>query len=218
MRKQSYFKICSYLGENIWSSPKCSNFKKKKWKQVQRQPLGISDQNSSKREAHLQPNTRLYGLRLRAKQRFRKYYGNLTERQFQTLYKKIQVKNNLPGLLESRLDVVVYRMNLAPTMFSARQLINHGVFLVNKKRVTVKGFLLNSGDTIEIADSFWSRIFTNILQRLKKNSFFISPPAYLEIDYKTLCGIFVRRPLISEIPYPVSMNFDLVKEFYRHSS
>ena len=96
MRK--HFKICSYLGENIWSSPKCTGFKRKKWKQVQRQPLGISDQSFSKRESHLQPNTRLYGLRLRAKQRFRKYYGNLTERQFQTLYKKIHVKNNLPGL------------------------------------------------------------------------------------------------------------------------
>ena len=218
MRKQSYFKICSYLGENIWSSPKCTGFKRKKWKQVQRQPLGVSNQGFSKRESHLQPNTRLYGLRLRAKQRFRKYYGNLTERQFQTLYRKIQVKNNLPGLLESRLDVVIYRMGLAPTLFSARQMINHGMFLVNKKRITAKGFLLNPGDVVEVADIFWLRTFKNILKRLKKNTFFIPPPMYLEVDFKTLCGIFVRRPLINEIPYPVSMNFDLVKEFYRYSS
>ena len=102
-----------------------------------------------------------------------KYYGNLTERQFQTLYRKVQVKNNLPGLLESRLDVVIYRMGLAPTLFSARQMINHGMFLVNKKRITAKGFLLNPGDVVEVADIFWLRTFKNILKRLKKNTFFI---------------------------------------------
>ena len=164
-----------------------------------------------------------YGIQLQAKQKLKAYYGNINERQFRNIYRKALSKKgdtteNLIALLESRLDTVIYRAKFATTVFSARQMINHGMFLVNKKRITAKGFLLNPGDVVEVADIFWLRTFKNILKRLKKNTFFIPPPMYLEVDFKTLCGIFVRRPLINEIPYPVSMNFDLVKEFYRYSS
>jgi|TARA_B110000971_G_scaffold87240_2_gene89617 small subunit ribosomal protein S4 len=215
MRKEPRFKICAYLSENIWSSPKCLNFKRQKWQRLQLQPLGVSKQSFAKREAHLQPNRRLYGMRLRAKQRFRKYYGNITEKQFKTLYKNLSKKNDMPGVLESRLDVCIYRMNFVPTIFAARQLINHGGILVNGLRVDLKGYLLNPGDVIEIKRPQFFRLSDALLDRLKINTFFLSPPKYLEVDYKTLIGIFIRRPSMEEIPYPIPMNFELVKEFYR---
>lgn len=215
MRKVPKFKICSYLSENIWSDPKCLKFNKKKWERLKRQPLGVSNQGFAKREANLQPNSRLYGMRLRAKQRFRKYYCNLTEKQFKTLYRNLSHKNDMPGVLESRLDVCIYRMNFVPTLFAARQAISHGNIYVNGLRVKVKGYLLSPGDVIEIKSKMWFRFFEALLHRLNKNKFLIEPPAYLEVDYKALVGVFIRRPAINEIPYAIPMNFDLVKEFYR---
>lgn len=121
----------------------------------------------------------------------------------------------MPGVLESRLDVCIYRMNFVPTIFAARQLINHGGILVNGLRVDLKGYLLNPGDVIEIKRPQFFRLSDALLDRLKINTFFLSPPKYLEVDYKTLIGIFIRRPSMEEIPYPIPMNFELVKEFYR---
>jgi small subunit ribosomal protein S4 len=106
-------------------------------------------------------------------------------------------------------------MNFVPTIFAARQLINHGGILVNGLRVDLKGYLLNPGDVIEIKRPQFFRLSDALLDRLKINTFFLSPPKYLEVDYKTLIGIFIRRPSMEEIPYPIPMNFELVKEFYR---
>ena len=143
------------------------------------------------------------------------YYGNINERQFRNVYlkaikKKGNTTENLVGILESRLDTVVYRAKFATTVFSARQLINHGHIRVNDKKVNIPSYLVKSEDTIEIKDK--SKEMTIILGALLSKEREI--PEYIQMDEKNKKAKLIRVPKFSEIPYPTIMEPNLVIEYY----
>ena len=209
------YKVCAALGENLWSSSKIGRFRKKKWSRVQGQGLKVHYPQTSKTQVHLQPSVYLYGNRLKAKQKLRKFYGNLSEKSFHALYKKSLSRDNFIGLLESRLDTLVFRMNFSPTPFAARQLISHGAILVNGKKATIKSALLKPGDCIEVKAGAWPRVYKDLEDRLKAEDFFRPVPNHLEVSFSSLKGIYLYEPIFTEVPYGVPMHIDLVKEFYK---
>lgn len=213
--KRSKYKVCFSLGENLWSSTKISRFNKKKWAKVKNQKLGVYYPQKSTDQVHLQPSVYLYGNRLRAKQKLRKFYGNITEKHFQRLFKKSIQHDNLLGLLESRLDTILFRMNFVSTPFAARQLISHGSILVNGEKVNIKSTLLKPGDCIEVSKKAWPRIFEGLMERFQSEEFIRPVPNYIEVNFSILKGIFLYEPKLDEIGFGVPMNIGLVKEFYK---
>ena len=156
-----------------------------------------------------------YGMQLIAKQKLKSYYGNINERQFRNIYRKAIKKRgdtteNLVALLETRLDTVIYRAKFAPTVFSARQLINHGHFKVNKKKVNISSYLVKEEDLIEVKDK--SKSLTIIEGCL--NSKERDVPEYIQSDGKNKTAKLVRVPKFADIPYPAQMEPKLVIEYY----
>ena len=156
-----------------------------------------------------------YGMQLIAKQKLKSYYGNINERQFRNIYRKAIKKRgdtteNLVALLETRLDTVIYRAKFAPTVFSARQLINHGHFKVNKKKVNVSSYLVKEEDLIEVKDKSKSLIIIEGCLNSKERDV----PEYIQSDSKNKTAKLVRVPKFSDIPYPVQMEPKLVIEYY----
>ena len=156
-----------------------------------------------------------YGIQLEAKQKMKFYYGNMNERQFRNVYRKAIKKKgntteNLVALLERRLDTVIYRAKLATTVFSARQLINHGHIKVNNKKVNISSYLVKEGDTIEVKDK--SKELTVILGSLSSKEREI--PDYIQIDEKNKKAKLIRVPKFAEVPYPSIMEPSLVIEYY----
>ena len=199
-RIEAKSKICRRLGVNLWGRRK--------------NPLARRDYAPGE---HGQKRRKLsdYALQLAAKQKLRHYYANMTERQFRRAYETASrqrgdTAENLIGLLERRLDTVVYRVNLAPTPFAARQLVNHGHVLVNGKRVNIPSYQVREGDTIEIAER--SRNHPHMLESVQHPERDV--PEYLTFDSKGLKAQFVRVPKLSDVPYPVQMEPNLVIEYY----
>ena len=156
-----------------------------------------------------------YGMQLIAKQKLKSYYGNINERQFRNIYRKAIKKRgdtteNLVALLETRLDTVIYRAKFAPTVFSARQLINHGHFKVNKKKVNVSSYLVKEEDLIEVKDKSKSLIIIEGCLNSKERDV----PEYIQSDGKNKTAKLVRVPKFADIPYPVLMEPKLVIEYY----
>ncbi|MDB9936501.1 30S ribosomal protein S4 [Candidatus Pelagibacter sp.] len=156
-----------------------------------------------------------YGIQLQAKQKLKGYYGNINERQFRNIYKKAAMQKgdtgeNLIGLLERRLDAVVYRARFSTTIFSARQLINHGHVKVNGKKVNIGSYMVNEEDTIEIRDKSKQLAFIDIALANKERE----TPEYISMDQKNKKVTFVRIPKFEEVPYPVVMEPNLVIEYY----
>ena len=156
-----------------------------------------------------------YGIQLFAKQKLRFYYGDLTEKQFRKIYEKAsRIKGDtseiLIELLERRLDAIVYRMKFVPTIFAARQLVNHGHVKVNNKRVNIPSYTVKDGDEISIKEQ--SKQINLIQEAIVSQEREI--PEYLEVDTKDLKGRFLRAPLMHDVPYPVTMEPNLVIEYY----
>ena len=156
-----------------------------------------------------------YGVQLIAKQKLKSYYGNINERQFRNIYRKAIKKRgdtteNLVALLETRLDTVIYRAKFAPTVFSARQLINHGHFKVNKKKVNVSSYLVKEEDLIEVKDKSKSLIIIEECLNSKERDV----PEYIQSDGKNKTAKLVRVPKFADIPYPTQMEPKLVIEYY----
>ena len=156
-----------------------------------------------------------YGIQLQAKQKLKGYYGNINERQFRNIYKKAAMQKgdtgeNLVGLLERRLDSVVYRARFSTTVFSARQLINHGHVKVNGKKVNIASYIVSEEDTIEIRDKSKQLAFIDIALANKERE----TPEYIKLDEKNKKVTFVRTPKFEEVPYPVVMEPNLVIEYY----
>ena len=156
-----------------------------------------------------------YGIQLQAKQKLKGYYGNINERQFRNIYKKAAMQKgdtgeNLIGLLERRLDAVVYRARFSTTVFSARQLINHGHVKVNGKKVNIASYMVGEEDTIEIRDKSKQLAFIDIALANKERE----TPEYIRMDEKNKKVTFVRTPKFEEVPYPVVMEPNLVIEYY----
>ena len=156
-----------------------------------------------------------YGIQLQAKQKLKSYYGNMNERQFRNMYQKATMlkgdtSENLIGLLERRLDAVIYRAKFATTIFSARQLINHGHVKVNGKKVNIASYLVKEEDSIEIRDKSKQLAIIDIALASKEREI----PEYIQMDEKNKKLKFVRVPKFEEVPYPVIMEPNLVIEYY----
>ena len=156
-----------------------------------------------------------YGIQLQAKQKLKFYYGNINERQFRNIYRKALSKKgdtteNLIALLESRLDTVIYRGKFAPTVFAARQLINHGHIRVNKKKVNIASYLVKETDVIEVREkSKKLNVIDGSIQSKERDV-----PEYIKLDDKNKSVKLIRVPKFSEVPYPVIMEPSLVIEYY----
>ena len=200
-RQNSKHKVDRRLKANLWGRPK-SPFNARAY------PPGQHGQSKKGKPSD-------YGLQLQAKQKLKAYYGNINERQFRNIYRKALSKKgdtseNLIALLESRLDTVVYRAKLAPTVFAARQLINHGHIKVNKKRVNISSYILNDTDQIEINEkSKKLNVIDGSIQSKEREI-----PEYIQYDGKSKSVKLVRVPKFSEVPYPVIMEPNLVIEYY----
>ena len=200
-RLKSKHKVDRRLKVNLWGRPK-SPFNSRNT------PPG---QHGNKR--HSRPSD--YGIQLQAKQRLKSYYGNMNERQFRNCYRKAIKKRgdtveNLVGLLEKRLDIIVYRAKFALTVFSSRQLINHGHIKVNGKKVNIPSYLLKEEDTIELKEKSKQLAAVDVSLASKERDV----PEYLQLDEKQKKIKFVRTPKFAEVPYPVLMEPNLVIEYY----
>ncbi|HAD26877.1 MAG TPA: 30S ribosomal protein S4, partial [Alphaproteobacteria bacterium] len=156
-----------------------------------------------------------FGIQLRAKQKLKGYYGNISEKQFRRTYEEASRRRgdtgeNLVGLLERRLDAIVYRAKFVPTVFAARQFVSHGHITVNGQRVTVPSYRISEGDVIEVREK--SRQLGMVLEATESAERDV--PEYLDVDNRALKATFVRTPGLDEIPYPVMMEPNLVVEFY----
>ena len=200
-RLKSKHKVDRRLKANIWGRPK-SPFNSRAY------PPGQHGQNKKGKPTD-------YGIQLQAKQKLKAYYGNINERQFRNIYKKASMlkgdtSENLIGLLERRLDAVIYRAKFATTIFSARQLINHGHVKVNGKKVNISSYLVKEEDSIEIRDKSKQLAIIDIALASKERE----TPEYLQVDEKNRKIKFVRTPKFEEVPYPVVMEPNLVIEYY----
>ncbi|MCC8399416.1 MAG: 30S ribosomal protein S4 [Rickettsia endosymbiont of Culicoides impunctatus] len=156
-----------------------------------------------------------YGVHLKAKQKLKCHYGRINEKQFRNTFALAQkmkgnTGENFIGLLERRLDAVIYRMNIAPTIFAARQFVTHGHIKVNGKKVDIPSMRLKEGDVIELKES--AKQIPVILETASKQENTV--PGYLTFDAHSLSGKFVRIPVISDVPYPFEPEVHLVIELY----
>ena len=200
-RLNSKHKVDRRLKVNLWGRPK-SPFNTRAY------PPGQHGQTKSSKPSD-------YGIQLQAKQKLKCYYGNMNERQFRNMYKRAIMKKgdtaeNLIGLLERRLDAVIYRSKLSNTIFSSRQLINHGHVRVNGKKVNISSYQVKEEDSIEIRDKSKQLALIDIALANKEREV----PEYLQLDEKNNKVKFVRIPKFEEVPYPVVMEPNLVIEYY----
>jgi small subunit ribosomal protein S4 len=200
-RLESKYKIDRRMGENIWGRPKSP---------VNRREYGPG-QHGQRRKGKLSD----YGVQLKAKQKLRGYYGNISEKQFRGIYAEaIRMKGdsgaNMIGLLERRLDAIVFRAKFVPTMFAARQFINHGHVKVNGKRVNIASYRVKVGDVIEVKEKSRELALVLEAQALAERDV----PDYIEADEAKKSAKFVRIPVLGDVPYAVQMEPHLVVEYY----
>ena len=200
-RAEAKYKLDRRMGQNIWGRPKSP---------VNKREYGPG-QHGQRRKGKLSD----FGVQLRAKQKLKGYYANISERQFHSIYvEATRLKGdsgeNLIGLLERRLDTVVYRAKFVPTMFAARQFINHGHVKVNGKRVNIASFKLKAGDVVEIKEA--SKQLAIVLESNALGERDV--PDFIEADHGKQTAKFTRIPNLAEVPFPVMMEPHLIVEFY----
>ena len=200
-RQNSKYKIDRRMGENIWGRPKSP---------VNKRSYGPG-QHGQRRAKKLSD----YGTQLQAKQKLKGYYGNITERQFRKYYTDASRRpgdtgENMIGLLESRLDAVVYRAKFAPTPFAARQLVSHGHVKVNGKRVTIASYQVKEGSNVELTAK--ARDMGLVIEASKSSE--RDTPDYVETDHGKMSAKLARIPVVTDVPYPVQMEPSLVVEYY----
>jgi small subunit ribosomal protein S4 len=200
-RASAKYKIDRRNGQNIWGRPKSP---------VNRREYGPG-QHGQRRKGKLSD----FGVQLRAKQKLKGYYGNISEKQFKNIYYEAirrtgDTSEHLIGLLESRLDAIVYRAKFVPTVFAARQFVNHGHVLVNGSRVTIPSYRCKVGDVISLKDS--SKQIGLVLEATQLAERDV--PDYIDADHNKMTATYARRPGLADVPYPVQMEPHLVVEFY----
>jgi small subunit ribosomal protein S4 len=200
-RHEAKYKIDRRMGQNVWGRPKSP---------ISRREYGPG-QHGQRRKGKLSD----YGVQLRAKQKLRGYYGNISERQFRGIYQEaIRMKGDsgahMIGLLERRLDAVIYRAKLVPTVFAARQFVSHGHVKVNGRRVTIASYRVKVGDLVEVKDK--SKQLALVLEATALAERDV--PDYIEADHSKMTAKLARIPALSDVPYPVQMEPHLVVEFY----
>jgi small subunit ribosomal protein S4 len=199
-RQESKYKINRRLGVNLWGRAKSP---------LNRREYGPGQHGQRRKK----PTD--YGTQLMAKQKLKGYYGNIGERQFRRLYdeavrRRGDTGENLVELLERRLDAVVYRMKFVPTVFAARQFVNHGHVTVNGKRVNIASYQVKDGDVVEVRNK--SKQMALVLEAVASGERDFA--TYHEVDAAALKGKYVRAPKLADVPYPVQMEPNLVVEFY----
>ena len=200
-RHSAKYKLDRRMGENIWGRPKSP---------INQRSYGPG-QHGQRRKNKVSD----FGLQLRAKQKLKGYYGNITEKQFSKTYeeasrRKGSSSENLIGLLECRLDAIVYRAKFVPTPFAARQFVNHGHVQVNGKRVNIASYRVKPGDIVSVRER--SKTMALVLEALQSSE--RDTPDYVEVDPRAMTAKFIRTPELAEVPYPVKMEPNLVVEFY----
>ena len=200
-RIRAKYKVDRRMGENIWGRPKSP---------VNKREYGPGEHGQRRRSKMTD-----FGIQLRAKQKLKAYYGNITEKQFKSIYKEAErmrgdTSENLIGLLERRLDAVVYRSKFVPTVFSARQFVNHGHVTVNGRRVNIPSFRCKIGDVVQVKEK--SRDITMVDEALQSPERDV--PDYVDADHGKMTTKLTRIPVFSDVPYPVIMEPNLVIEFY----
>jgi small subunit ribosomal protein S4 len=200
-RAAAKYKLDRRMGENIWGRPKSP---------VNKREYGPG-QHGQRRKGKLSD----FGTQLKAKQKLKGYYANISEKQFRAVYDeasrlKGDTSENLIGLLERRLDTVVYRAKFVATPFAARQFVNHGHIRVNGKRVTIPSYRLRAGDLVEVKDK--SKELGALLEAIQLAERDV--PDYIEVDHKKMTAKLSRVPGLSDVPYPVHMEPHQVVEFY----
>ncbi|MEZ5840723.1 MAG: 30S ribosomal protein S4 [Hyphomicrobiales bacterium] len=200
-RHSAKYKLDRRMGENVWGRPKSP---------VNRREYGPG-QHGQRRKGKLSD----FGTQLKAKQKLKGYYGNITEKQFHKVYveasrMKGDTSENLIGLLEMRLDAVVYRAKFVPTVFASRQFINHGHITVNGRRVTIPSFRCKVGDVVAVREAMRDHIIVIEAAHLAERDV----PDYMEVDHHKMTASVTRVPGLAEVPYPVMMEPNLVVEFY----
>ncbi len=200
-RHQAKYKIDRRLGQNIWGRPKSP---------VNRREYGPG-QHGQRRKGKISD----FGTQLRAKQKLKGYYGSISEKQFRGYYAEaVRLKGdsgeNLVGLLERRLDAVIYRAKFVATVFAARQFVNHGHITVNGRRVNVPSYLVKAGDVVAVKEA--SRQLLIVLEAVALAERDV--PDYVEADHGKMTAKFTRIPTLTDIPYAVQMEPNLVIEFY----
>jgi small subunit ribosomal protein S4 len=194
-------KIDRRLGQNIWGRPKSP---------VNNREYGPG-QHGQRRKGKLSD----FGVQLRAKQKLKGYYANISERQFKNIYYEAirrtgDTSEHLVALLESRLDAIVYRAKFVPTVHAARQFVNHGHIRVNGKRVTIPSYRCKPGDVVSLKDA--SKQLTVVLEAVQSPERDV--PDYIDVDHNRMTATYARRPGLADVPYPVQMEPHLVVEFY----
>jgi len=200
-RIQSKHKIDRRFQVNLWGRPKSP---------VNNRDYGPGQHGNARKR---KPSD--FGIQLMAKQKLKGYYGNINERQFRNLYseavqRKGDTVENLIELLERRLDAVIYRMKFVPTVFAARQFINHGHIQVNGKRVNIPSFRVKDGDVITVKEK--SRELPLVLDAIVSSE--RETPDYMDVNFQAMRGTLLRGPHLADVPYPVQMEPNLVVEFY----
>jgi small subunit ribosomal protein S4 len=199
-RAESRYKINRRLGINLWGRPKSP---------VNKREYGPGQHGQRRKK----PTD--FGTQLMAKQKMKGYYGNISEKQFRKYYeeavrRKGDTSENLIEILERRLDAVIYRMKFAVTPFAARQFVSHGHLLINGKRVNIPSYQVRDNDTIEVREK--SKSLVVLLDATQNTEREV--PEYLEVDHRAMKGRFARAPKLTDVPYPVQMEPNLVVEFY----
>jgi small subunit ribosomal protein S4 len=200
-RHEAKYKIDRRMGQNVWGRPKSP---------VNRREYGPG-QHGQRRKGKLSD----YGVQLRAKQKLKGYYGNISEKHFRGIYEEaIRLKGDsgahLIGLLERRLDAVVYRAKFVPTVFAARQFVNHGHVKVNGRRVNIPSFRVKPGDVVEVKEA--SKQLAMVIEATGLAERDV--PDYIEVDHHKMTAKLARIPQLNEVPYPVMMEPHLVVEYY----
>jgi small subunit ribosomal protein S4 len=199
-REQSKYKINRRLGVNLWGRPKSP---------INKREYGPGQHGQRRRK----PSD--YGTQLMAKQKLKGYYGSIGERQFRRYYQEASRRRGDSGqrlieLLERRLDAVVYRAKFVPTVFAARQFVNHGHIQVNGKRVNIPSYQVSDGDEVQIKAK--SRELAIVLEGVESPERDV--PEYIQVDHKDMKAKFIRAPKLEDVPYPVKMEPNLIIEFY----
>lgn len=194
------YKINRRLGVNLWGRPKS--------------PINTREYRPGEHGQRRRKESD-FGTQLMAKQKLKGYYGNISEKQFRRYYaeavrRKGDTAENLIGILEQRLDAVVYRMKFVPTVFAARQFVNHGHVKVNGKKVNIGSYMVKEGDVIEVKEK--SRDMGLVMEAIESAERDV--PDYMDVDVKGRKGTFIRTPKLADVPYPVQMEPNLVIEFY----
>ncbi|CBI76433.1 30S ribosomal protein S4 [Bartonella clarridgeiae 73] len=200
-RESTKHKIDRRMGENIWGRPKSP---------VNRREYGPG-QHGQRRKGKLSD----YGVQLRAKQKLKGFYGDISEKQFRKTYEEAarrrgDTSENLIGLLESRLDAIVYRAKFVPTIFASRQFINHGHVNVNGRRTNIQSYRCKPGDVIEVREK--SKQLVLVLESIQLAERDV--PEYIDVDHNKMKATFIRIPAFTDVPYAVHMEPNLVVEFY----